>query len=86
MAVLSIPSELADALEKIRRRCYKKPEQGESFMSDEKEKIACHVCKHEIPKSAALNAEGAEYVHYFCNTDCLDYWKKKDSEVKKEKD
>lgn len=55
-------------------------------MSDEKEKIACHVCKHEIPKSAALNAEGAEYVHYFCNTDCLDYWKKKDSEVKKEKD
>ncbi len=55
-------------------------------MSDEKEKIACHVCKHEIPKSAALNAEGAEYVHYFCNTDCLDYWKEKDSKTKKEKD
>ena len=55
-------------------------------MSDEKEKIACHVCKKEIPKSAALNAEGAEYVHYFCNTDCLDYWEKKNPKTKKDKD
>ncbi len=43
---------------------------------DNDDKIACHVCKHEIPKSAALNAEGSEYVHFFCNVDCLDYWKK----------
>ncbi len=86
MAFLSLPLELARALEKIRLRCYKKSDEGESSMSEEKEKIACHVCKHEIPKSAALNAEGAEYVHYFCNTDCLDYWKEKDSITKKEKD
>ena len=49
------------------------------------EKIACHVCKHEIPKAAALNAEGAEYVHYFCDTSCLDYWKKEEA-AKKKKD
>jgi hypothetical protein len=46
---------------------------------EDNEKIACHVCKHEIPKAAALNAEGAEYVHYFCNTSCLDYWKKEET-------
>ena len=53
-------------------------------MSDDKEKIACHVCKADIPKAAALNAEGAEYVHYFCNTDCLDYWKEQEKEDKKD--
>jgi YHS domain-containing protein len=42
----------------------------------EEEKIACHVCKKVIPKSAALQAEGKDYVYYFCNTDCLNYWKK----------
>lgn len=51
-------------------------------MSEDKEKIACHVCKTEIPKAAALNAEGAEYVHHFCNIDCLDYWKKQNKEEK----
>jgi YHS domain-containing protein len=50
------------------------------------DKIACQVCKKEIPKSAALNAEGAEYVQYFCNTDCLDYWKKEKEESEDKKD
>jgi YHS domain-containing protein len=53
---------------------------------DHDDKIACHVCKKEIPKSAALNAEGAEYVHYFCNVDCLDYWKKEQDETEKKTD
>ncbi|MBN2244739.1 MAG: DUF3330 domain-containing protein [Candidatus Aminicenantes bacterium] len=51
-------------------------------MTEEQEKIACHVCKKVIPKSAALQAEGKDYVYYFCHTDCLDYWKK--SQEKKE--
>ncbi len=45
-------------------------------------KIACEFCKKMIPKAAALHAEGQDYVLYFCNIDCLDYWKNK---KKKEK-
>lgn len=41
------------------------------------EKIACHVCQKEIPKAAAMHAEGEEYVHYFCSTECMNVWKKK---------
>ena len=54
-------------------------------MSEEQEKIECHVCKKEIPKAAALHAEGEEYVHYFCNTSCLTYWEEKEQDKKKEK-
>jgi hypothetical protein len=52
-------------------------------MKDE-EKIACHVCKKEIPKAAALHSEGQEYVLHFCDIGCLDHWKKEE-EKKKEK-
>jgi len=34
---------------------------------NEEKKIACHVCKKDIPKAAALHAEGEEYVLHFCN-------------------
>lgn len=53
-------------------------------MSEEQKKIACHVCKAEIPKAAALNAEGEEYVHYFCNTSCLTYWEEEEKAKKKD--
>jgi len=53
-------------------------------MSANEEKIACHVCKATIPKSAAVHAEGEEYVLHFCNLDCLDYWKKEKKEKEKE--
>jgi hypothetical protein len=55
-------------------------------MSKEEEKIACHVCKDEIPKAAALNAEGEEYVHYFCNTSCLTFWEDEKKDTKKKED
>lgn len=55
-------------------------------MSEDKEKIACHICKTEIPKAAALHAEGTEYVHHFCNVECLDYWKKKNQDKDKEEE
>jgi len=45
-------------------------------MTEDHEKIACHICKKEIPKSAALTAEGQDYVLHFCDISCLDYWKK----------
>jgi NAD-dependent dihydropyrimidine dehydrogenase PreA subunit len=57
---------------------------GRTILADEEKKISCHVCKKEIPKAAALNAEGEEYVYYFCQTECLDYWnEKKDKNDKK---
>jgi len=52
---------------------------------NKEEKIACHVCKKEIPKSAALSAEGEEYVYYFCHTECMDYWKKNQEKKTPEK-
>jgi YHS domain-containing protein len=52
-------------------------------LTEDTKKISCHICKKEIPKAAALNAEGEEYVYYFCQTECLDYWDKE--KEKKEK-
>lgn len=34
-------------------------------MNEDKEKIACHVCKKMIPKAAAVHSEGKEYVFDF---------------------
>jgi hypothetical protein len=52
-------------------------------MKDDVEKISCHVCKKLIPKATALHAEGQEYVHHFCDTECLDYWKEKQEKEQK---
>lgn len=56
---------------------------GKGFtMSENKDKIACHVCKTMIPKATAVHAEGEEYVLHFCNLDCMDYWKKEKKDEK----
>lgn len=47
-------------------------------------KIACHVCQKMIPKAAALHAEGQDYVLYFCDISCLDYWKNSEKQGKEE--
>jgi len=52
-------------------------------MTDEGEKIACDVCKKEIPKAAALHPEGEEYVLNFCSIECLDFWKEEQEKNKK---
>ncbi|MFC2168740.1 DUF3330 domain-containing protein [Acidobacteriota bacterium] len=52
-------------------------------MSEKQEKISCHICKKEIPKTAAMTAEGKEYVLNFCDISCLDYWKKDNKKDKK---
>lgn len=51
-------------------------------MTDNKEKISCHVCAKIIPKAAAVHAEGEEYVIHFCDLDCLDHWKKEKGKKK----
>ncbi len=51
-------------------------------MNETQEKISCHICKKEIPKAAALTAEGQDYVLNFCDISCLDYWKKENKEDK----
>lgn len=53
-------------------------------MSEQEEKIACHVCKQMIPKATAVHAEGEGYVRHFCNLDCMDYWKKEQEKEEKE--
>ena len=52
------------------------------MMIKEQEKISCHICKKEIPKAAALTAEGKEYVLNICDISCLDYWNNKKKENK----
>ncbi|MBS3818753.1 DUF3330 domain-containing protein [bacterium] len=52
-------------------------------MPKENKKIPCHECKKMIPKSAAVHAEGKDYVLHFCSIECMDYWKKKQKKEKK---
>jgi hypothetical protein len=54
-------------------------------MSENEEKISCHICKKEIPKATAVHAEGEEYVLHFCDVSCLDYWKKEKEKTKETK-
>ncbi|MBI5658712.1 MAG: DUF3330 domain-containing protein [Nitrosomonadales bacterium] len=36
------------------------------------QKISCSMCRKEIPLSAALTPQGADYVGYFCGIECYD--------------
>jgi len=45
--------------------------------AEQEEKIPCEECAKHIPRSAAITFEGTEYTHYFCCTQCMDYWKEK---------
>jgi Domain of unknown function (DUF3330) len=36
----------------------------------ELQRVACSICRKEIPLSSALTPEGAEYVGYFCGIEC----------------
>lgn len=36
------------------------------------EKISCSQCRKEIPLSAALTPQGADYVGYFCGIECYE--------------
>lgn len=38
------------------------------------EQVSCEICMKEVPTSEAMNAEGSEYVLYFCGLDCYQRW------------
>lgn len=33
-------------------------------------KVACDICRKEVPLTAAFTPEGAEYVEHFCGIEC----------------
>lgn len=41
------------------------------------EQCICEECCAEIPPSAAVTAEGADYVYHFCGQDCYEKWQVK---------
>ena len=38
---------------------------------------SCEICMKEVPVSATLREEGADYIHHFCGLDCLERWRRK---------
>ncbi len=42
-------------------------------------KIACDICRKEVPLSEAKVPEAADYVAHFCGLECYEQWHK-DSE------
>ncbi len=45
-------------------------------MTHEEKRVACHVCRKEIPEAAALHAEAKDYILHFCEIGCLALWQK----------
>jgi len=41
----------------------------------EPDKPTCEQCNKEIPPSVAKSAEGTDYIHYFCGTECYEEWR-----------
>ena len=36
--------------------------------------LTCDLCRAEIPPSAALTFEGADYTAHFCGLGCMETW------------
>lgn len=49
------------------------------------EKISCSMCLKEIPLSAALTPQGADYVGHFCGIECYDEFAGRQESGKPEK-
>jgi hypothetical protein len=43
--------------------------------SPEVEKVSCAVCFKEIPLTAAVIPEAADYMAHFCGLECYAQWK-----------
>ena len=37
-------------------------------------RIACGVCRHEVPVSEAISPEASDYVVHFCGVECYQRW------------
>jgi len=44
---------------------------------DSCEQCICEECCAQIPSSAAVTAEGVDYVHHFCGQPCYEKWQAK---------
>lgn len=42
--------------------------------------LVCELCRMEIPQSAAVTFEGADYTLHFCGLGCLEAWKERHPE------
>lgn len=40
------------------------------------EKVACDICRKEVPLSEAKTPEAVDYVAHFCGLECYEQWKK----------
>ena len=44
--------------------------------SSEVEKVSCAICRKEVPLTAAVIPEAADYMAHFCGLECYEEWKK----------
>jgi hypothetical protein len=56
---------------------------GKPSDSSEVEKVPCAICRKEVPLSAALIPEAADYVVHFCGLDCYEKWKQQSNRAEK---
>ena len=52
------------------------------------QQVSCSICRKEIPLTAALTPQGADYVGHFCGIECYDQFaaqKKPDAPEKSQK-
>ena len=52
-------------------------------VSSDVELVPCDVCRKEVPLSAAVVPEAADYVAHFCGLDCYEQWKKQSEQTRK---
>jgi hypothetical protein len=53
--------------------------------ADSERLLTCEICLKEIPLSAAVSAEGVEYVLYLCGAECYDEWHSQATEPEPER-
>lgn len=50
----------------------------------EVEKIACDICRKEVPLSEAKTPEAMDYVAHFCGLECYTKWQQDSEKVDKQ--
>jgi hypothetical protein len=61
--------------ERVGRLDYKEGAMATSDKPVELERVACAICRKEVPISEAAISEATDYVVYFCGLDCYEKWK-----------
>ena len=50
------------------------------------EKVACTICRKEVPISEAIVPEAADYVAHFCGVKCYDTWRRQPDDTFSQQD